>query len=347
MNASVASQALDFLTSRVLQGSAALEVWAWAVFTCVFTIKFIFDYGRVVARSEGSLAGLPSMAMTNAIWGVGAAILIFLYFSSAFTLMGWFRSAGMALSGADMPTVDIGELFRQRNVVSDRIYNTIKSFSVLGFWERLAKVPEILLLNVMGVVVFFQYMLLALISVWVYAKFCLGFLMGGVFIGGLGWEHTVDYGRRALAYVLASTQPLMLLAFMQGISGVLLENTLVQNSATFVTVSDLTNLLGMLFFMFVLSLAAVRVPSEWLGGIVGSGGAPDLTRTASHVATGAGGIMGGARMIANAHQSIGNRMTGGSGGGLGGGRGVSPSASPPSAGNAAIPSLKFKTGGKP
>lgn len=348
MEPSTATEILNFLTNSIMGAMSQLETWAWAVFTCLFTIRCIVDFTRSIHRTNGTSIE-ASVIFDAASSFVVTAIVVSLYFSASFTIMEWFREAGMALSGADMSTVDIGELFRQREVVSERIYDTIDSFKELGIWDQVKSVPEILMLNGLGVFVFVEYMLLALISIWVYAKFCLGFLTGAVFIGGLSWNQSYQYGMRSISYVLASTQPLMLLAFMQGISARLIMEAPVMTGEALITVPALWEIFMMLFFVLFLCLAAVSVPREWLGGIVGSSGAPDLTRTASHMASGAGGIMGGAKMIANAHQSIGNRLFGGGNNGSGGGgRSIpSPSSSASNAGTA-LPKLTFNsTANKP
>jgi hypothetical protein len=338
---STATEILNFLTNSIMGAMSQLETWAWAVFTCLFVIRCIVDFTRSLHRTNGTSIE-TSVIFDAASSFVVTAIVVSLYFSASFTIMDWFRQAGMALSGADMDTVDIGELFRQREIVSDRIYETVDSFKELGIWDQVKLVPEILMLNGLGGVVFIEYFVLALIAIWVYAKFCLGFLTGAVFIGGLSWNQSFSFGMRSISYVLSSTQPLMLLAFMQGISARLIMEAPVMTGEALITVPALWEIFMMLLFTIFLCLAAVSVPREWLGGIVGSSGAPDLSRTASHIASGAGGIMGGAKMIANAHQSIGNRLFGGGGGG-GGSRSIpSPSSSASNAG-AALPKLTFNS----
>lgn len=256
----------------------------------------------------------------------------------------------MALSSAGLETVDIGMLLEQRTVVTSRIDAAIESMGGISLWTDASDIPEIVMLHGLKGIVFVLYLLIALISVWVYANFCLGFLVGAVFIGGLAWHQSFQYGMRSISYVITSTQPLMLLAFMQGLSAKLIMNDPAIAGSTPATTEEIWALIGKVLLFLALNVAAINVPSKWLGGIVGSSGAPDLTRTASHAATGAVGMIGGAKMLSNASQSIGNRMLGGGGGGGMGsaGRGSSP-VPPPSAGTgagSALPNLSFNTGRK-
>lgn len=340
MEEATATKVLDFLTNSVMGAMSGLEIWAWTIFTILFTIRCIVDFTRSIHRSDRGVIDASVIFDAASSWVV-VSIVIFLYFSSSFWLMEWFRRAGMALSGADIDTVDIGELFRQREVVSERIYATIDSFKELSVWDQVKSVPEILMLNGLGSVVFVEYFLIALIAIWVYAKFCLGFLTGAIFVGGLSWSQSFEYGKRSLSYVLVSTQPLMLLAFMQGISARLILEAPVMTGEALITIPALWDIFMMLMFVIFLCLAAVSVPREWLGGVVGSGGAPDLSRTASHIATGGGGMVGGAKMLANMHQAIGNRLFGG--GSPAGSRSLPSPSNPASNAGNALPRLTFNS----
>jgi hypothetical protein len=345
---STATRVLDYLTNSVMAASSGLEFWAWSMFTVLFVIRCIVEFTRAVHQSDGKVP-IDLAVVFHAISSyVVVAIVVSLYFQSAFFLMDWFRQAGMALSGADMATVDIGELFRQREVVSERIYATIDSFKELGIWDQVKLVPEILMLNGLGGFVFIEYMLIALVAIWVYAKFCLGFLTGGVFVGGLIWRESYEYGKRSISYVLGSTQPLFLLAFMQGISARLIEEALPMTGEAVITVPALWDLMMILGFVFFLSLVAASVPREWLGGLVGTSGAPDLSRTLSTSSTAGSSVVSLAKSAQSIHQSIGNRIFGGGGSAGGGGssRSIASPSSNMSGGNAAVPQLNFNSSAK-
>lgn len=338
MDASVATRTLDFLANTVQTAMAGVEAWAWFLFAAVIFWSFLVDW------SKSSIAGNPldwKLFGQYAIGGISRAAFVGAYFASVMPLMHLFRQAGMSMSGSTMETVDIGELFRQRDEVSQRIYETINLIEQQGVWEQIKDIPEVLFLNFIGGIVFLQYLSIALIAVWVFARFLLAYLNGGVLVGALGSGYTQEYGRRAIAFAINSMFPLMLLAFMQGISARLIEEADVFTGETEITVSALWDLAQQLGFVFFLCLIAALVPKDILQGLVGTGGAPSASK-AIRAAGGAGAaITNTVSQISSVYSALSKTFSGGGGGG------GSPSIPPPtgsaSGGGSSVPKLTFNS----
>lgn len=342
MDPSLATQVLEFLTSTVMGAAAGLEEWSWVLFTALMFLSVVIEYGKSAAA--GDPLGL-TMFGHACIRGFLTAIVVGLYFSLAFPMMEQFREFGMTLSGAELDTVDIGEIARQADVVTERINTTIESLQELGWIDQIKALPEIAGLKILGFIVKLEYALLALIAIWVFAKFCLGFLTGGVFVGALAWQNSYEFGMRSITYLITSTQPLFLLAFMQGVSARLIQEAPVLTGTVPITTAEITDLFIILMFVFFLSLAAVSVPREWLSAVVGSGDAPSMEKATRKTAQ-IGGAGGGAmRSISNATNRIAGMLSGGGGKPSGGGGGSSTPFNYGSGGgggaNAGIPKLTF------
>lgn len=307
MDPSIASEFIAHLTTAIEFASDGLQDWSWVIFTALTIITVLVSLTKR-AVSGGSF---DSGFWGGLVWSAAlVAIVVGGYFFLSMPWMELIREAGMRLSGSSAETVDIGEMARQADDISKVIDDTIRALKSGGFLSTISYLPEITALMILKAVVHILFAIIALIAIWIFSKFCLGFLVGGVFIAGLANDHTYEYGKKSFSYVFVSAMPLFLLAFLQGFSASLLEGVTLTPGAP-ATIPGIGRIIMMQGFTVVLSMAAAVVPKEWLMSGVGTSGAPSGTG----VAQAAGGAGAAAT---NTISSVMN-MIGGSGGNGGGG----------------------------
>lgn len=317
MTPSIASELLAHLTTTSIFAADSLEEWSWLLFTALTCL------GVIIAYTKHAISGNPlDFAFFGAltIKGVLVGFVIFAYFILSMDWMELTREAGMRLSGSTAETVDVGEMARQADDVAQVINDTIDALKAGGLLATIGFLPEITSLMILNAVVHILFAVIALIAVWVFSKFILGYIVGGVFIAGVAWDQTYQYGKSYISYVLVSAMPLFLLAFLQGFSATLLEGVTLRPGAP-ATVPEIWRMIEMQGYIVMLSLAAAIVPREWLSSVVGSGGALSGQAAARNIASGGGGIAGGLSSVSNALKGLG-----------GGGGGGAPSLPGPSGG---------------
>lgn len=326
MDPSTATNVLAFLRDSTITASESMQDWAWILFGVMFFVSMIFSWGVKATKGE---AIDSAWLGEQTIKFVGISIVIGLYFYLSIPWMDTMREAGMSLSGSSAETVDIGEIARQADTVTERVEETIKNLKRLSWREFFGAVPEIIALMVLDWTTHFLYLIIALIAIWLFSKFMLGYLIGGVFIGGLGHRGTFQYGMTAIGYVLFSAMPLFLLAYLQGLSIQLLDAASIEGRP--VSIPVLKELVVTQAYLVLLSGVAAVVPREFLGSIVGMSGAPSASNAARSIAQGSNAIHSAAKQIMSMFQRSGGGKSVGSGGSGPSGMNISP---PPSVGNA-------------
>lgn len=286
MDPSTASEVLEFLRTSVVGASESLQDWAWVLFSGLFTLSFIFSWGKQAVKGKPFDTAFFG---EQTIKGVGIFMVIGAFFMLSLPWMEVMREAGMNLSGSSTATVDIGEIARQADTVTERVEETIDNLKRAGWIQTIQNVPEIIALMVLDGAVHFLYLIIALIAVWIYAKFMLGYLVGGVFIAGLGHKGTFRYGMTSLGYVLLSAMPLFLLAFLQGLSIQLLDGAILQPGQP-ASIPVLKEIIATQGFLVLMSVAAAAVPGEFMSSLVGTSGAPSASNAARSIAQGSNAV---------------------------------------------------------
>lgn len=308
MDPSLASQALASLEALTIQVSEGLQEWSWLVFT-VFTV-FTVLVGYTKEAVKGNL--LPTGFFgEQTIHKFIVGSLMIGYFTLALPFMEVVRSTGMELSGSTQETVPIGEIFRQADTVTERINTTIDSFQSLGWIEQIKAIPQLMSLRIMGWFVHVIYLCIALISFWVYAKFLMGYMVGGFFVGGMAGQATEHLGRQSYFYVIKSTMPLFLLAVLQGYSTTLLDSTLTPSGI--IKTAEIWAIMWTQLVVLFLCLVAAFVPSEWLSGVASMAGAPSLSSLPRTMGSMGGSVLHAIKSSNSSRSSISSRSSGGGG----------------------------------
>lgn len=321
MDASIATQVIESIEGLVQQVSDGLQAWAWAVFTVTTLASVLVGYAKEAAK--GNVLAV-SFFGTEVIYKSLIGVAIIGYFTLALPFMEVVRGTGMELSGSGQESVPIGEIARQASAVTEAVNETIDSFRDLGWIEQIGAIPQLLSLRILSGVVHIIYIIICLISFWVYAKFMLGYLVGGFFVGFMSLQSTEHLGQRSFSYVLVSSLPLFLLAVLQGYSTSVLNQAILPEGI--VKTADLWGLIWIQVIILFLCLAAVAVPREWLFSAVGMSGAPSGSSVprAAAVAGSAGAAIASmmsktSSVTSSSHTKIGGGSinSGGSGGGGG------------------------------
>lgn len=331
MDPSYATDALASIEALTVGALEGMQEWSWAVFTVLAIIALLLSYTKSAVRGDGMPHGVfADWAVSKCLIGA----LIIGYFTLALPFMEHARQWGMELSGSSQATVPIGEIARQADVVTQRVNDTISSFQSLGWIEQLQAIPELMSLRVMNWFVHVIYIIIALIAFWVYAKFLFGYLVGGFFVGFMGWERSEHYGHRSFSYLLVSAMPLLLLALLQGYSERVLNEAVLPEGIA--KISDLMSLIWRQAIILLLCFVTVVVPREWLNGVVGMSGAPSgstvpqtMGKTGSAVTSSISSAMHAISLGMQGAGKLGNMFGGGG-------------ASPSSGGGSSVPRLKFK-----
>lgn len=300
MDPSLASTILSFLMTSTTTASEGLQKWAWFIFGLLFTISLIFSWGHKAIKGEGfdwSWFG------GETIKAVGIAVVIAGYFALSIPWMEAMREAGMNLSGSSAETVDIGEIARQSLTINDRVEEAVSNLASASWSEIPGNIPEIIALRFLDWITQFLYIVIALTSIWLFSKFMLGYLVGGVFIGGLGHKGTFQYGMTAIGYVVFSAMPLFLLAYLQGLSAQLLDAAAIDGKP--VSMPVLRDIVAGQGYLVIMSFAAAAVPREFLSSLVGMSGAPSASNAARSMAMGSNATYSSVRQVMSMFQRSG------------------------------------------
>jgi hypothetical protein len=308
MDPSLASQTLASLEALTVQVSEGLQEWSWVVFTAFTVFTVLTGYAKEAAK--GNL--LPTAFFgEQTVHKFIAGSLMIGYFALAMPFMEVVREAGMTLSGSDQGTVPIGEIFRQADTVTERINATIDSFQSLGWMDQLKAIPQLMSLRIMGWFVHVIYIFIALISFWVYAKFLMGYMVGGFFIGGVSGETTEHLGKQSYFYVIKSTLPLFLLAVLQGYSANLLNSTVTPSGI--IKTAEIWAIMWTQLIVLFLCIVAAMVPTEWMSGIASMSGAPSLSSLPRTMGGMGGSVINALRSSTSSRNSISSSSSGGGG----------------------------------
>lgn len=318
-----ATEVMNWLTDSVTNAIPELTAFAVGVAGVVFVWHlvnmFIDSYTRV-----GPL--FPYGPAARAAWTLaGSLIAIAAYSQFAIPFFNSMFPAGMALGGADAGILPAGELAKYADTVNNSIETSIRLIREQGIWDRIAAIPEVIMMKLIWIGIWAFFVLLALIHFWLSATYLFGVIMGLATVGLIAWSKTQPLGMKSFSFAIHSGLPLLALGFLTSILMEKIEAAIMPDG-TPASMDMLWHILTVLFMSTIFTLAIPAVAKGFMFGMVGMGGAPDVNGVARPA-----GAMGAA--ISNVMNSIKSIGSNGGGGGKslpspgGAGAGFSPKSS--------------------
>lgn len=320
-NTAPAQHVLDTFNTLAPQAIQNLLPWIWTVFTLCFVVKCVTLWYDSLAEGQPLNAKLGAHLFGTFIF-CGAVVW-------NYPTLGWeaaegLRSLGFTATGID-EEIPIGELARRADAVTAAVD---KAVDALVSWrsplQSAANMSTVLKLRVMEAFIYGLYIIISLISVWIYSQFCIGYILGGVVIGTISWEKTREIGMKGFMYLIGSGLSLMTLAIVQGFAERVMAGAVLTDGAI-ASVPALSGAIWSLVVMLFLAAGAAFVTSGFMQAYAGANApTPNIAGRLGQ----AGSALGGAsrsvnNLLSNASSRV-NSMLSSHGGPQGGGGGGSP-----------------------
>lgn len=321
---SQASEVMAWLTDSV--SGATPELLAFS-YTVIGFLTF-FKAANLLVASKLKKVSLQPEVYGMLIWEFCCAcILVGLYFAYSFIIMEAMRASGLKLAGVGSDPVPIGEIARYADVVTAKVDAAVQNIYAQGIRETVENIPDIFMMRLANFIVHIFFIILGIIEFVLMAKFLLGFLVGGVGVGGVSWKPTSGIGMQSITYVFYSSLPFLALSFVQGGVMLLIDGAVV-NDGRPASINILGNLAVNLLISCILVMMAPVIARELLGSMVTGHGAPDFEKLPRGMASHGGAATGAISAMGSMMQSLGGGGGGGGGslpGSSSGGGGYSPS----------------------